>query len=245
MNKNLRVTNSGDTAKVFIFGDIGGWDGIQARDLLSELEAITATKLELHLNSYGGDVFEGTTIFNALKDHPATVTTYVDGVAASAASFIAMAGDRIIMSRGSQMMIHDAMGACIGNAAEMRKFEALLDRTSNNIAELYAVRAGGTTEQWRERMRAETWYNAAEAVKAGLADEASGADEAGPQDKLRSQHSAVLNKFKYQDREEAPAPDISNNGAGTDADAATPNETEPTFEVDLSALRDALKEAFK
>jgi len=241
MNKNLRVTNSGDTAKVFILGDIGGWDGVQARDLLSELEGITSNKIELHLNSYGGDVFEGTTIFNALRDHPATVTTYVDGVAASAASFIAMAGDRIIMSRGSQMMIHDAMGACIGNAAEMRKFEALLDRTSNNIAELYASRAGGTAEQWRERMRAETWYNAAEAVKAGLADEASGADEASPQDAMRNQHSALLNKFKYQDRAQAPAPDIS---AG-DQSSKTPTETEPTSEVDLLAIRDALKEAFK
>lgn len=230
-----------DTAQIFILSDIGGWDGIQARDLVPEIQQIKASNIHLHLNSYGGDVFQGIAIYNALRDHPATVTTYVDGMAASAASFIALAGERIIMNRGSEMMIHDAMGACLGNAAEMRKAVTMLERVSNTIAGLYADRAGGTAEDWRSRMEAETWYSASEAVKAGLADEATGSDEASSQDKLRNQYSASMHAFKYQGRESAPAPEISNKSAGTDASASV-EEMEPILQVDL---REIFRDAFR
>jgi ClpP class serine protease len=117
-------------------------------------------------------VFDGLAIYNALRSHPAQVTVTVDGLAASIASVIAMAGDRVVMNRGAMMMIHDASSLSVGNAQEMRATADLLDKASDNIASIYADRAGGTPEEWRGQMRAETWYLAAEAVDVGLADEA-------------------------------------------------------------------------
>jgi ATP-dependent protease ClpP protease subunit len=107
----------------------------------------------------------------------------VDGVAASAASFIAMAGDSIKMAPQSMMMIHDAAGLVIGNADDMREMAALLEKTSDNIAAVYAQRAKGTQEDWRAAMKAETWYTDQEAVDAGLADEILSEDEPQQQPK--------------------------------------------------------------
>lgn len=169
----LRIVNSEDGAptRIDLFDEIGFW-GVTAQDFVDELLAIDAATIELHVNSPGGDVFDGIAIMNALADHPATVNVVVDGIAASAASFIAMAGDSVKMNRGSQLMIHDALGFCVGNAADMDEMSALLSRISDTIAGLYSDRAGGKVEDWRDLMRAETWYSAVEAVDAGLADEA-------------------------------------------------------------------------
>lgn len=167
-----RITNLGTgTAVIYVYDEIGYW-GTTAGDLvneLSELQGVTA--IDLHINSPGGEVFEGIAIYNCLRAHPATITTYVDGIAASIASVIAMAGNRIVMGPHSQMMIHEGSGLCIGDADEMRKMADLLDFQSNNIAGVYAARAGGTVEDWRALMRTETWYTAETAVEAGLADE--------------------------------------------------------------------------
>jgi len=178
----LRVVNSDGEgpARIDLMDEIGYW-GVTAQDFVDELLAIDATTIELHVNSPGGDVFDGVAIMNALADHPATVNVVVDGIAASAASFIAIAGDTVKMNRGSQMMIHDAAGMCWGNAADMEQMKGLLDRVSDMIAGLYADRAGGDAEDWRDLMRAETWYSATEAVDAGLADTAvSGPKAADP-----------------------------------------------------------------
>jgi ATP-dependent protease ClpP protease subunit len=158
-----------DTAEVWIYDTIG-WD-VEAGPFARDLAQITAKKIVCRLNTPGGSVFDGIAIYNALLSHPAEVTVQVDGLAASAGSFIAQAGDRVVMGRNSQMMIHDAAGVCFGNAGDMRELADLLDRLSDNIASVYSDRAGGTVEQWRERMLAETWFGADEAVKAGLADE--------------------------------------------------------------------------
>lgn len=160
-----------DTTRIDLMDEIGYW-GTTAQDFVDELLAIDASVIELHVNSPGGDVFDGLAIMNALADHPATVNVVVDGLAASAASFIAMAGDNVKMNRGSQLMIHDAIGFSYGNAADMEEMAALLSRISDTIAGIYADRAGGKADDWRDLMRAETWYSATEAADAGLADEA-------------------------------------------------------------------------
>lgn len=167
-----RISNAigGGTATIHIYDEISDW-GITASDFVRDLSQVSASQLDVHVNSPGGAIFDGLAIMNALRQHPATVNVYVDGLAASIASVIAMAGDRVVMAPNSQMMIHDGSGLCIGNAAEMRAMADLLDRQSNNIADVYASRAGGTAEEWRDRMTAETWYTAQEAVDAGLADE--------------------------------------------------------------------------
>jgi ATP-dependent protease ClpP protease subunit len=167
-----RITNLGTgTAVIYVYDEIGYW-GTTAGDLVNELSQLQGvTAIDLHINSPGGEVFEGIAIYNCLRAHPATITTYVDGIAASIASVIAMAGNRIVMGPHSQMMIHEGSGLCIGDADEMRKMADLLDFQSDNIASVYAARAGGTVEEWRGRMRTETWYTAETAVEAGLADE--------------------------------------------------------------------------
>jgi ATP-dependent protease ClpP protease subunit len=158
------------TADVYVFDMIGGWMGVSAEDFVRDVAALDVDHLNVHLNSPGGDAAEGVAIANVLRQHRADVTIWVDGIAASAASVIAMAGDEVVMSVGSQLMIHDAWGFSQGNAAEMRKAAEMLDSTSNALASTYAAKTGGTTEEWRAVMAAEAWYTADEAVTAKLAD---------------------------------------------------------------------------
>lgn len=135
-----------------------------------------AERIDLFINSPGGDVFEGLAIYNTLKDHPAPVHVSVRGLAASAASYIAMAGDHIQMGAGTFMMIHNAWTWMGGNAQELRKQAALLDKIDSSIAGLYAKRSGRDIKQFEKAMAAETWYTAEDAVTNGLADRVAGAD---------------------------------------------------------------------
>lgn len=179
-----RIVNASPSlAEVFIYDDIGqdAWgDGISAADFASELGAVTAPVINVRLNSQGGQVFEGIAMFEAIKRHPARCIGWVDGIAASAASFIAMACDVLVMAKAGRLMIHDAGVGGIyiaGNAravreavAEVEAFADLLDSLSDTIAQIYVDKAGGTVEGWRAEMSTDRWYTAAEAVAAGLAD---------------------------------------------------------------------------
>lgn len=165
-----------EPAEVMVYDSIG-YGGVTAADFAADLENITASQINLRINSPGGEVFDGIAIYEALRRHRAQVTTYVDSLAASIASVIAMAGDRRVIARNATMMIHDASGLCIGPAADMRELAGLLDRCSDNIADVYAQRAqSGTVASWRKAMKAETWYSADEAVTAGLATEKADPD---------------------------------------------------------------------
>ncbi|MFJ3037720.1 head maturation protease, ClpP-related [Streptomyces tendae] len=176
-----RITDAADPdeAEVMLYDEIGGWFGSTADELIAELRQVTAPRMRVRVNSPGGSVFEGIAIANALRSHPANVTVQVDGIAASIASVIAMAGDRVEMAPNSMMMIHDASGMAWGNAQDMEEMAELLDLISDNIADAYAQRAGGTRDEWRARMRSETWYLPEDAVANGLADEAVPAPKAG------------------------------------------------------------------
>jgi len=156
-------------AELFIYDEIGMW-GFTAADLVRELQNLEAVHIDLRINSEGGDVWDGIAIYNALCTHPASITTYIDGLAASSASFIAQAGGTVKIARNGTMMIHDASGICIGNAQDMIDMAELLDRTSDNIADIYAQRCS-TVNVWRKAMKAVSWYVGQEAVAAGLADE--------------------------------------------------------------------------
>lgn len=164
--KNL----SADIADLFIYDEIGSW-GVTSSQFIKDLGDVKAKNLNIRISSPGGDVFEGLAILNALRQHPAHKTVTVDGMAASAASFIAMAGDTIRMSPQSMMMVHDANAAAQGDARDMRALADLLDKTSDNIAAIYAQRTGRPADEWRQVMLEETWFTDQEAVDAGLADE--------------------------------------------------------------------------
>lgn len=163
----------GDQAEIYIYDEIGYW-GTTAADFVRDLVAIKAGKILLHLNTPGGDAFDGIAIHNALQQHPATVRVQVDSLAASAGSVIAMAGDSIVMAKHSTMMIHDPFGLAMGDAKDMHKMGDVLDQLGDTIAGVYAERAGGSVREWRDRMLEETWYNDRAAVEAGLADEVDG-----------------------------------------------------------------------
>lgn len=194
------ITNAADVATIKIYNDIGGDpNGLTAQAFETQLSNLDVKRIDLRLNSRGGDVFDGIAIHNALQQHPATVHVTVDGVAASIASVIAMAGDRITMARGSQMMIHEGFTAMVGNAEVMEKTAKLLNKTSDTIAGFYAARAGGSVSQWRQRMRSETWYSAEEAVAAGLADDTT------PAPAMRNRMDLTV--FNFAGRDAAPAPD--------------------------------------
>ncbi len=212
----FRVENSADDADstdVFVYDSIGGWFGMYADEFITALGQITTSKISLRLNSPGGSVFEGIAIANAIRSHPATVTVYVDSLAASIASVIAMSGDRLVMMPQSQIMVHNASGVCQGDAAEMTKMAELLDKQSRNIAEAYAQHTGRPLADWQQYMADETWFTADEAVAAGLADEAmpmrpkKGEQAEDPADVSASTaRTWDLSMFRYAGREQAPDP---------------------------------------
>jgi len=168
-------------ASIYVYEMIGDW-GVTAQDFVNDLRSVKASAIALHVNCEGGEVFDGLAMYESLVQHPATITGYVDGIAASAASFLVQAADKIVMAPRARMMIHDAHGIVMGNARDMREMATLLDDLSDTIADIYAERSGKSRAEWREAMRAGeggpdgTWYDAAAAVKAGLADEVRGAD---------------------------------------------------------------------
>lgn len=202
-----RFENLGtDEASVFIYNDIG-YFGTTADDFVKQLNTITAPKLNVHINSEGGEVFDGIAIHTALSMHSAHVTTHVDGIAASAASFIAMAGDTIKMARNATMMVHDASTLMWGNEADMISCAKLLGKLSDNIADMYSEQAGGSVESWRNVMREETWFTGQEAKAAGLVDEIEGEEDDDPSVNPPSNLlSSIL--FRYANRAAAPAPEI-------------------------------------
>lgn len=173
----LKNQASEDSADLYIYDEImpaymAEWfGGVSAEGLIEQLSEISASTINVRINSPGGSVFEAIAIYNTLVSHSATINVYVDAIAASAASIIAMAGDKVTMMVGAQMMIHDAIGIEMGNAADLREMATFLDKQSDNLASIYAARAGGDIAEWRSLMLAETWMFAQEAVDLGLADE--------------------------------------------------------------------------
>lgn len=175
------VTNlaTSGVTKMYLYGEIGPW-GVSADDVLRVLSEVTGP-VEVHINSMGGSVFEGLAIYQAFREHPHAVNVVVDGLAASAASFIAMAGTTIEVGSAAHIMIHEASALCMGTAADMEASAVMLRGCTTAIAGLYAKRTGKPTETFLEAMAAETWYVGQEAVDAGLADKVRGEDGDEPE----------------------------------------------------------------
>lgn len=174
-NEVPAVTIDGTTATLRLFDvidDFGEWWGMSAGELAHALDELPAevSTIRVLINSPGGMVYDGIAMCNTLRSHPARVIAVVQGLAASAATFIAVTADETIMAPNSELMIHDAWIMCAGDAREHRATAEDLDRISDNIASMYAAKAGSTVRTWRQRMLDETWYTAAQAVAAGLAD---------------------------------------------------------------------------
>ena len=166
--------DDGDHAEILIYDDIGRnfWgEGIAAAELVKELSALDVKTIDVRINSLGGDAFEGLAIFNALDRHPATVTTHIDGMAASIASIVALAGDEVRIAENAFMMIHNPWGCECGDANAMRKMGEILDTVAGSLADTYVAKTGKSEAVIHGMMDEETWFNSEEALEVGLVDE--------------------------------------------------------------------------
>ena len=156
-------------AEVLIYDEIGAY-GVSAKGFLAEFGALPDdAPIDLRLNSPGGSVFDAVAIYNALSRHAGTITVWIDGIAASAASYIAMAGDEIVMPENAFMMIHDPSGVVMGTAVDMRDMAGTLDKIAASMTRGYAAKSGKPVEEIAALLKAETWFDAKDALEAGLA----------------------------------------------------------------------------
>jgi ATP-dependent Clp endopeptidase proteolytic subunit ClpP len=218
-----------DVAEVFIYDAIGEdlWGtGVTAKAFIEEIGNIKASRIDLHLNSPGGSVFDGQAIYNALVRHPAQVTTYIDGLAASIASVIALAGDRVVMASNALFMIHNPMSSVAGYASDMRKMADVLDKIKDSIVNVYLEKTTLSADEVHSAMDEETWYTAQEAVQAGFASEMSAALPVAAHFDLTAfnfKHTpAVTNdwpgeEYRGEPAEEADTPQVSDEAGAADS----------------------------
>lgn len=166
------------SADIFVYGEVTkyAWEEygeVSAQVFKKDLDDLGDVEtINLHINSPGGSVFEGINIYNMLKMHKAKVDVYIDALAASIASVIAMCGDTVYMHKNSMMMIHHAMTGAWGNAQQLRKAADDIEKISKTSCQTYLDRAGDklTEETLQELLDAETWLSADEAFSYGLCD---------------------------------------------------------------------------
>ena len=213
----FKIKNEAERATVYLYGAIGSswWDDDDnntAKSFAKTLDSISPKPLDIRIDSVGGDVHEAFGIASAIQRYEGQTTAYVDGLAASAASYVAVMADKVVMTDYSQIMIHDACMMAFGNYEELMEAAAQLDATDAMIAAIIAGRSGMDVEDVRAAMDAETWYDAQDAIEAGLADEVVRTEKriaacADP---------AILARFKHAPKAviEALSPSDSVEGAG-------------------------------
>lgn len=177
-------------ADVYLYGDIGGyWDGCDSATFVKEIAALDVDTITVHINSPGGIVFDGVAIYNALVSHDAKIIVSIEGIAASIASVIAMAGDEVRIGESANFMIHKPWSGCWGNADDMRKQADVLDVLEEGLIAIYSARTDKTAEDLAPLLTAETWYTGKQAVDEGFAD-------ACVPNKKKSAKSALLNCYQ-------------------------------------------------
>lgn len=180
MNSFLRfvAARGNKNPELLVYGDIGGWWGdVQARDFAEQLQAIDAPEIDVRINSDGGAVFTAQAIYSSLKHHPAKINVYIDGIAASAATIIMMAGDRIIMPENAMIMVHNPLINIFGNAEELREWAETLDKVAETIKATYRQKTGLDDETLDELLSKDTFMSASEALEYGFVDEVTPALE--------------------------------------------------------------------
>ncbi|MFZ9372242.1 MAG: head maturation protease, ClpP-related [Limnohabitans sp.] len=220
------TAKAADSAEISIYDEIGFF-GVTAKDFITDLKQVSATSLTVFINSPGGSVFDGLAIYNALRQHPANVTVKVMGVAASAASFIAMAGDKIVMPENSFLMVHNPMGGVFGNAQEMRDWADTLDKIAASLIGIYVARTGKSEDEIKALLDAETWLTASEAVEMGFADEMEAEMRIAASFDVEQLPEAVRSAFAQAEPE------------ADSAEVIEPIEEDPTFADQVAALATA------
>jgi ATP-dependent Clp protease protease subunit len=187
----------GASTEILLYDEIGFW-GVTAKDFVLALAEAGDGPITLRINSPGGDVFDGLAIYNALRARTAPVNVVIDGLAASAASFIAMAGTSVSMAEASMMMIHNAWGICVGDRNDMLDMAGVMEKIDGQLAGIYAAKSGKSAKDIGAMMDAETWFTAGEAKDAGMCDRVTEPPKAKPID--------PANRLASRLRAVAPAP---------------------------------------
>jgi ATP-dependent Clp endopeptidase proteolytic subunit ClpP len=215
---NFRVALTETTAEILLYDEISWW-GVTVEAFKRELDAITVPTINLRINSPGGDIFDSLAIYNALRDHPAHIVSHIDGLAASMASVIALAGDEVRMAENAFYMVHNPWVMVIGNADDLRKEADLLEKVTGSLVMAYAEKTGKGTDEIGAWMDSETWFTAADALDAGFVD-------------------AVVVKDKADDLAAAASFDLAIFGNVPDA-LLEEQRADPTIRDLERALRDA------
>tara|TARA_R110002012_G_scaffold276822_1_gene463897 strand:+ start:2807 stop:3817 length:1011 start_codon:yes stop_codon:yes gene_type:complete len=171
---NISGKASDGIVDIYIFDEIGAY-GLNAQSFIDEIKPYKNSPLNIHINCVGGDVFDGMAIYNIIKKRTARTTAYIEGIAASMGSVIALAADNVVMAENSLFMIHNAWGGAMGEAKEMKKTAKLLDKISGEIADIYVKKTNLPYNKVEEMMDEETWLNAEEAYELGFVDSISDA----------------------------------------------------------------------
>jgi ATP-dependent protease ClpP protease subunit len=224
-------------AEIMLYDPIGrSWweETTDAKTFVAELNDLDVDTLELRINSPGGDVFDGVAIFNALRKHQARVTCRIEGLAASIASVIALAGDEVVICENAMMMIHNASTYAGGNAADLRKTVEMLEQVDQTIITTYATKTGQDREWLAGEMAREAWYTAAEAVEHGFANTV--ADDEADLAAVAAFDPRVTAGFRNPPAQVAallttPAPPAEPEPAAADADAVV------SYEVEIARAR--------
>jgi len=224
----LAVNAGSDVTEIDVYGVIGDY-GLRAEDFKRVLDTVNTSLIIVNINSPGGDVFAGIAAYNLLIEHPSQVHVKVQGLAASAASLIAMAGDKIIMGDGAVLMIHNAWSIALGDNREMAKMARLLAKIDKELAGVYSQRSGIPVDDVKQMMDEETWLSASDAIEQNFADDTAPdtpKDRAGFDLSAFKHAPAALLKPKKQKRALA-------RKSGNDRDATEFNDA-------ISAIRDKM-----
>ena len=184
---------AGETADIYIFDEIGTY-GVTAQDFISEIKDLKDMPINIRINSLGGDVFDGMAMYNVIKRREAKTTVYIEGIAASIATIIALGADEVIMAENSLFMIHNAWGGTSGEAKDMRKTAETLDKITSELTDIYVKKTGLSYDALAEMMDEETWLNAEEAFRLGFIDTIS--------DSIKVAAKYDVSKFKNITQEE-------------------------------------------
>lgn len=208
MNKYYAMETAEKGTDIMIFGDITSWpwmeSDVSSYNLSKQIAGLETDTINIHLNSYGGEVGEGLAIYNALKQHKAKVRTYCDGFACSIASVIFMAGDERIMSNASMLMVHNPWTYTEGNAQELRKTAEDLDKMSQASVNAYMESVSITEDEVRQLLDDETWLTPSEALEYGFATAVTGKE---PQAKYsQSVRKGIMQKLLAKQQVPEPAP---------------------------------------
>lgn len=166
------LRNSVNPDTLWLYDAIGAdmWGGVSAEDFARTLQVMSAPKLHLRINSPGGDITDARAMVTALREHPSHITAHIDGLAASAASYVALACNEVVISEGAFVMVHNAWTLAIGNRFDMQASSDMLAKIDHSIAADYQRKTGKDEATVRAWMDAETWFSAQEALEVGLVD---------------------------------------------------------------------------